>query len=206
MIRRYVLSSIVFIFLPILLMGFQNCAPSGINSSTAADGTVHLVDGTNKQLQFVTAEVQVQDEAAAVTVDGFCNSTNDGAGLQWSLTSDSGTILLSGTSACRSGEFVLNLQGLDNVVCGVAQTLVVQTSSGATGSSNFTRRCQPVASVPVPTPVDSPVGTQCELDYTPGDGADAQCVQVCYRASILVSLQDLDVSQCSSVKASMAGL
>lgn len=204
--RHNALSLILFIVVPILLFQFQNCAPSHVSaSSAAAGGGIDTVPEGKAQLQFVTPTVQVQDDTAGTDIDGFCDANHSGSALQWTLADQSGAVILSGTSECQGGQFVVNLVGLNELVCGVDEVLTVQGSWGASNSSTLTRRCQPVASMNVATPANSPEGTSCDVEYSPGSEADQQCTQVCYRDSKVVLSLSLDLNQCSSLAAGLAG-
>jgi len=203
--RHRVLTFISLVILPLILFQFQNCAPAGAGAT--APGQVGLVDNIKTQIQFVNNNAQIQDEAASVDIDGFCSSDHEGATLTWSVwdPQNSKQPILQGTTACAHGRFDVSLTQLDQYVCGLEHILVVQGDWGASSESQFVRRCQPLASQPQDPPAGSPYGTSCDIEYSPVGDADQQCASVCYRSNQVVLVQSLDVSQCSSLAAGLAG-
>jgi len=166
------------------------------------------VDNQNKsQIQFITPDSQIQDEAASVEISGLCPSDHDGASMSWAVwdQQNSEQPLVSGSTICNHGQFAVDLKQLDQYVCGQNHILVVQSDWGATTESQFSRRCQPAASQPETPPTGSPQGTTCELEYSPATAAAQPCSRVCYRDSQMVFSQSLDPNECSSLAAGLAG-
>ena len=206
--RRHVLSFIIVFSLPVLLFHFQNCAPAGKITANADAGTVRLIDDYNKaQVQFVTPESEIHDEAQAVGISGMCNRDHNGARMNWAVSAG-GTVdraVAKGKATCAGGQFVVDLEDLDQYPCGVDHHLVVETDWGASASTRFSRRCQALASQPIPVPDGSPYGTSCAIEYSPASEAEQRCVQICFRANQVVYNRALEVSQCSSLAAGLAG-
>src|SRR4051812_35316750 len=100
--QRYVSLFCLLAIASALLFHFQNCAPvkpSGSNTSRGSDA--RLIDDYNKsEIQFVTSEVQLRDEAITAEVTGMCNHSRNGAALKWSLWTSSGEVLTGGESLC----------------------------------------------------------------------------------------------------------
>lgn len=206
--RRHVLTFITFFALPVLLFHFQNCAPAGKITPAANAGSVRIVDDFNKaQIQFVTPESEIQDDALAVGISGMCNRDHNGSQLNWSVRAgaDVGVAIAKGKASCGSGQFTVALEELDQYPCGVDHLLVVESDWGASTSTRFSRHCQPLASLEVAAPEGSPYGTSCALEYSPASEAENRCVQICYRSNQVVYSRTLDVSQCSPLAASLAG-
>jgi hypothetical protein len=206
--RRYVLTFISLILLPLMLFHFQNCAPAtGASASSGNGGHVSLVDNANQsQIQFIFPNAEIQDEAPSADISGLCDSSHNGATLKWALWDEQTATqaLANGATTCNGGQFGVTLEQLDQFVCGVSHLLVVQGDWGAMTQTQITRRCQPLASQPIPPPEGSPMGTTCDLEYSPASAAEQPCVQVCYRSNQVVYSQALDVSQCSSLAAGLA--
>jgi hypothetical protein len=209
--RRYVLTFITLFLLPLMLFHFQNCAPatpSQAGMSDGGDSHVGLVDNLNKsQIQFVTDDAQIQDEAVQADISGLCARDRDGAGLKWKVwdQNSSQQVIAQGLSHCDHGRFSVNLEQLDQYVCGVDHLLVVESDWGASTFAHFNRRCQPLISVSEKVPENMPYGTSCSLEYSPASAAEQPCLRVCYRDNQVVMSQSLDVTQCSSLAASLAG-
>lgn len=207
--RRYVLTLISLGIIPLLLFHFQNCAPAGKIEVTSVDaGHVQLIDNFDKsQIQFVSPESEIQDEAPSVDISGMCTREHNGAKLRWSVSAGEagGRPVVSGETSCSSGQFAVELEQLEQYPCGVDHLLVVESDWGASTSTRFSRHCQPLASRTIAAPAGSPVGTTCTLEYSPASAAEQRCVQICYRSSQVVYSQTLDVNQCSSLAAGLAG-
>src|SRR4051812_41616838 len=84
----------------IVLFHFQNCAPARPAGLTGRAGSdARLIDDFNKsEIQFVTPEVQLHDEAVSADISGLCNRSHNGAALRWSLWSSGGDVLARGDS------------------------------------------------------------------------------------------------------------
>ncbi|MGZ3723377.1 MAG: hypothetical protein ACXVA9_10630, partial [Bdellovibrionales bacterium] len=207
--RRYVLTFISLVLLPLMLFHFQNCAPPSASQTGNTGGSVvGIVDNLNKsQIQFVTTDAQIQDEAPSADISGLCARDRDGAGLKWAVYDEQNnrTPLAIGVSHCDHGQFAVTLESMDQYVCGVSHMLVVEGDWGASTMSRFSRRCQPLISVQETAPDAMPLGTTCSLEYSPASAADQPCQRVCYRSNQVVFSQPLDVTQCSSLAASLAG-
>lgn len=194
-----------------MLSQFQNCAPPAAQQTagSASPGTVvGIVDNLNKStIQFVSPEAQIQDEAMSADISGLCARDRDGAGLKWAVYDEQNMRrpLAIGSSSCNHGQFSVNLAQLDQYVCGVNHMLVVEGDWGASTMAHFSRRCQPLISVEEAAPEAMPYGTTCSLEYSPASAADQPCLRVCYRSNQVVFSQPLDVTQCSSLAASLAG-
>jgi hypothetical protein len=193
----------------LLLTQFQNCAPAkAIDAGSIAGGEVRTIEDWNKaEIQFFSPEVQVHDEAEATGVGGLCNRSHTGAKLRWAIWAGQKTEapLLAGLSECKGGSFNVDLAELPNMVCGVKHLLVVEGEWGASTFTHVLRRCQPLASEFVAAPNDAPVGTQCSLEYQPGNDDGDPCSQVCYRDNKVVFSRAMPASQCSSIAAKLAG-
>jgi hypothetical protein len=122
--RRYVLTFISLVLLPLTLFQFQNCAPPNSSAGASGDGSkVGLVDNLNKSsLQFVAADSQVQDDAESVDISGLCSRDHDNAVLKWTVFDENGSqkILAQGMSKCDHGQFGVEIGELDQYVCGVS--------------------------------------------------------------------------------------
>jgi hypothetical protein len=205
---RHQLVSLISLFaLPLLLFYFQNCAPPG-SLSAEEQSKVHLVDDLQKsQIQFVSPQVEIRDEATSVGIDGFCNSDYNGAQLRFSVWTDQNAVgpLFSGTSTCDHGRFRVVLSQLEQFVCGVSHVLAVEGAWGASAFDHFVRRCQPLASQIVTPPLGSPEGTVCLLEYSPVTEVAQPCFQVCYRDDKVVYSSSEQVGQCSTLASGLAG-
>lgn len=208
MSRRHVALFSLSALTLLILTQFQNCAParSVQNATASSGGQVRLVEDLNKvEIQFATGELQVQDTVATVNIDGLCNRAHNGAKLRWTVWADNGAVLMTGESSCQSGQFELDMSGVDQLVCGVSHQLVVQGDWGGSAFTLMQRRCQPLASESVQPPEGSPIGTECELEYVAASDVQSQCNQVCYRQGQMMSQTALPVSECSNLAARLAG-
>lgn len=205
--RRNVFTVLWIIGLPVLLSGYQNCAPSGGAGVNAGSGSeVGIVDEFNKaSIQFVTPEIDVQSEVFATDLSGFCSRQHTDAQLKWAIWSPqkSEHPVLSGLGNCQGGEFVLKVDQLDQIPCGVQHTVLVEGDWGGSTYARVSRRCLPLASRDVAAPAGSPHGTQCALEYASGAAQD--CRRICYRDSKVIFNQALESSQCSDMTADLAG-
>lgn len=202
-----ILTSIAVVTL--LLTQFQNCAPAEISvAQSAGSGEVRTIEDWNKtEIQFLSPEVQVHDEALNTGVGGLCNRSYSGARLRWAIWAGQKTSspLLAGESECKGGSFNVDLEELPNLVCGVKHLLVVEGEWGASTFTHVLRRCQPLASELVSAPAEAPQGTLCSLEYQPGTDDGAPCAQVCYRDNKVVFNRPLETTQCSGIAAKLAG-
>lgn len=207
--RRYVLTFISLVLLPLTLFHFQNCAPPNSSARASSDGSkVGLIDNLNKaSIQFVTADSQVQDDAKTVEIFGLCSRDHDNAVLKWTVFDEYGSqkILAQGISQCDHGQFGVEIDELDQYVCGVSHMLVVEGDWGGSTFSNFTRRCQPLISTDATPDQNMPLGTTCSIEYSAAGESGPTCQRLCYRANQVVFSQPLDVSSCSTLAASLAG-
>lgn len=207
--RRNVLTFISLFVLPLLLFQFQNCgSTAGMHAGAQDSGGVKIVDDFNKaEIQFAQSTVEIQDEVPATDVSGLCSHGHNGAHLRWAVWAGekSEMPLLAGASDCQGGQFAIELSRLDLLVCGTSHLIVVEGDWGGSTFAHVTRRCQPLASQEIVPPEQSPVGTSCALEYSPGSAAADRCVQVCYRDSKVVFSQPQEPTQCSSLAAGLAG-
>ncbi len=204
--RRTVLSFILLFAAPFLLVHFQNCAPQGALNA-GGDTQAHIIEDLNRyQIQFLSANAELQDDVAQAGVPGFCMTSHDGAKLNWLIWdgNNASAPLESGVSRCNSGEFQIDVE-LSQVICGVSHTLVVEGDWGASTVTHVTRRCQPLASQPIAPPHNSPYGTTCVMEYSPATAAENPCAMICYRSANVVLNQALEISQCAALAASVAG-
>ena len=188
----------------LMLFNFQNCAPAAqlANKANPLDSEVRIVDDWSKtEIQFVTDSVQVHDEAATAGIQGICNREHNGAGLKWALYGDDTghAPLVIGDSVCKSGQFSVTVNNLDNIVCGIPHRLAVEGDWGGIAATQFEKRCQPLASEHVAAPESSPMGTDCSLEYVPAEGPSDSCAQVCYRDSKVVYNVKVDAQRCSGL-------
>jgi hypothetical protein len=207
--RRRTLSVVSAVFVTVLFLQFQNCAPAASDSTTTStDGGARVVDDLNKvEIQFGNNEIEIQDSADEVTVSGLCNRNRNGAKLRWAVWdgADSVKPLISGDSSCKSGQFSFQMAGLNDFVCGISSLLVVESDWGAVTQVKFKRRCQALASQTIATPPDEPIGTVCEMEYSFDADSEAPCVKVCYREDKVVSNDVLESNLCASLAASLTG-
>jgi hypothetical protein len=187
--------------IPTLLLGFQNCAPTkSVSGNSVSGGTVGIADDFNKTaLQFVTPEIDVQSDVDATSLSGFCERAHDNSQLSWAIWSDqrSASPVLSGQASCRSGQFSLQVDQMDQLPCGTDHIVMVQGDWGGSTYAHVIRRCVPLASEAMAPPSDSPYGTECALEYN--SGQNFSCNRVCYRDNKVVLNQALDLNQCSSL-------
>lgn len=193
-----------------MLTQFQNCAPAtnSQQASSSVGGEERIVDEWNKaEIQFVSPDVQVHDEAVAAGIDGLCNREHNGASLRWAIWAGdrSSAPVMAGASSCNMGQFQITVEQLPDMVCGVKHLLVVEGDWGGSTFTHVSRRCQPLAAESVAPPENSPMGTVCSLEYTPATEEAAPCTQVCYREDKLVSSQPVEKAQCSGIAAKLAG-
>jgi len=192
----------VTVLVAAVLFNFQNCAPAPTvaTQGNPFDPEVRIIDDWNKaEIQFVQESVQVHDEADAAGVSGLCSRVHNGERIRWALWGDDGNRpVLGGEIACRSGQFAVEIENLDNVVCGIPYRLVVEGDWGAMASAQFEKRCQPLASEHVEAPAASPAGTDCSLEYVPAQSANS-CAQVCYREAKVVLNVTVDPARCSGL-------
>lgn len=207
--RRHVFIFTSVAMTSLLLFQFQNCAPpSSAITEHSSGGDARLIEDFNKaEIQFVSDDVQVHDEAAVTGVDGMCNRSHNNARLRWAISMDQqkGQPLLAGESRCKAGQFSVQLSDLPNMVCGVKHLLVVEGEWGASTFTHVLRRCQPLAAETVDAPQDSPVGTLCSLEYQPASDSGSACTQVCYRDDKVVLSQPIGTEHCSGIAAKLAG-
>ena len=171
-------------------------------ASTAAPAGVRLVDDFAKaEIQFVSTDVQIHDEALFTVVRGLCGRQHNGARLTWSVSASE----LKGIATCQSGQFGVHLSQLDDMVCGVEHLLVVDADWGASTFTRVFRRCQPLATELIVAPEGSPGGTQCALEYNPDGEAAATCAKSCYRDDKLVFAIPVELEQCSGLVTQLAG-
>lgn len=193
----------------LLLTQFQNCAPAQIDGvQNVQSGEVRTIEDWNKaEIQFLSPEVQVHDEALTTGVGGLCNRSHSGAHLRWAIWAGqkTNTPLLAGDSECKGGSFSVNIDELPNLVCGVKHLLVVEGEWGASTFTHVLRRCQPLASELVAVPSEAPAGTQCSLEYQPGSEDGDPCSQVCYRDNKVVMNLAVPSTRCSGIAAKLAG-
>jgi hypothetical protein len=192
-----------------VLIGFQNCGStsSEMSSKSNSDPEQRIVDDWAKaDLQFASSKVQVHDEAQSTGVSGLCNRQHNGARLRWALWADDhGTVpLFEGDGLCKSGQFSVEIDQLDNMVCGIAHRLVVEGDWGGTAAAQFEKRCQPLASEHVEAPESSPMGTDCSLEYVPAAGPSNSCLKVCYRDDKVVLNVTVDPVRCSNLVQKLA--
>lgn len=208
-VRRHVHLILFIGAMSLVLSQFQNCAPAGMQSpSTSPASNVKIVDEYGKaEIEFISSEIQVHDEASIASVDGLCNREHSGAQLRWAVYAGSlGTRPLdAGLSQCRMGGFRVDLSALEKLDCGVNHLLVVEGDWGGSTFANFSKRCQPLVSEPVATPDSSPMGTQCSLEYSPATAISGSCVEVCYRDSKVVRAQPVEGNRCQPMAEKLAG-
>lgn len=179
------------------------------SSSPSNGGQVRIVDQFNKvDLQFISENVQIYDEAGETSLSGFCDRTRTGSVLRWAIYSGDRNEppLMEGQSQCSMGQFAVELKGLETVVCGVDHLIVAEGSWGGVASSHFSRRCQPLVSELIDPPEGSPHGTVCTLEFSyVTDQAKGPCMQVCYRDDKLTFASPVDENRCSSLAAQLTG-
>ncbi|HMN69392.1 MAG TPA: hypothetical protein PKC28_12695 [Bdellovibrionales bacterium] len=196
-----------------MLTQFQNCAPAGSLPEASAvggggDGEIRIVDDMNKtEIQFAAESVQIHDEAPATGVQGLCNRVHNGAHLRWAVWAGRRNMapLAAGDSLCQGGQFNVQMDQLDSLVCGVQHLLVVEGDWGGSTFTHVTRRCQPLVSEEIAVPDGAPMGTSCSLEYQPAVDAENRCVQICYRDNKVVASRGVEVSQCNSLRSKLAG-
>jgi hypothetical protein len=210
LVQRHVLLITAIASTSLILLQFQNCGPASTTSqaSGTTSGDVHLVDDYSKaEIQFVSEDVQIHDEAEQAAVDGLCNRSRSGAQLSWALVNEGEATrpLLSGNSLCQSGQFHVQVPELLNLVCGVSHLVVVEGDWGGSTFTHLIRRCQPLASQPLEAPQGTPYGTECSMEYQPAHEAGQQCLKVCYREQKVVLEEALSKDQCSGLADQLAG-
>lgn len=211
MSRRHVFTFSATLGVLLMMTQFQNCGPAaqsgarGASSSGSHSADARLVEDFNKvEIQFATAGVQLHDEASEADVSGLCNRSHNGAVLKWTIWAGTGQPLLKGESTCAAGGFDLQLEHLDQVICGVDHQLLVEGDWGGSAFTHLVRRCQPLASEPLPAvAANQPAGTTCALEYVPS--GDEPCSQVCYRQGQVMSQVTVERVQCSGLAAKLAG-
>lgn len=167
-----------------------------------------MVDEWNKsEIQFISEDVQIHDQAAATAVGGLCNRSRSGSHLKWALLSgeQNSKPLAGGESDCHMGNFEVELANLDELDCGVPHLLAVEGEWGGSTYTHVIRRCQPLASEAVAAPSNSPMGTSCELEYSAASLEQNPCTQVCYRDNKVVMIGAVAPEMCSSLAAKLAG-
>lgn len=195
----------------LILTQFQNCAPpQSMQSDTdgVARGEVRIVeDWAKAELRFVAPEVELHDEVVSTDLQGFCHRGQNGSSVNWKIWAGQkvNDPLLTGQSTCVSGQFAVKLEDLENMVCGVPHILVAEGSWGASAYSQVIKRCQPLMTETVSAPLQSPYGTKCSLEYSPGHDDFAACSKVCYRDQKMVFSQVVELAQCSTLAAKLAG-
>jgi hypothetical protein len=208
MMRKRNVYILTFAVLPIfVLLAFQNCGQTSEMTQGSIDREVRVVDEWNKvEIQFADNSLQVHDEAESTGVTGLCSRSHNGAQLRWALWGDepAGTPLLQGGGVCKSGQFFLQIERLDQVVCGIRHRLVVEGDWGGKAAADFEKRCQPLASEYVAAPESSPAGTDCSIEYVPGGDSGSSCAQVCYRGGIVVFNVSIDPLRCSGLVQKLA--
>lgn len=190
-----------------VLFNFQNCAPAAVSAQTGdSDSEVRIVDDFSKtEIQFATEQLLIHDEAAEASVSGLCTRRHNGAELRWALYGEgSSRPIVVGDSLCKSGQFAFEVGSLDNLVCGVSHRLVVEGDWGGIAVTQFEKRCQPIASEEVAAPPQSPIGTQCSLEYVPVGDLNSACTQVCYREQKVVFSIVVDSYRCAGLAQKLA--
>lgn len=192
-----------------VLSQFQNCAPAGPPSSQAQSEThsdARLIEDFNKaQIQFVANEVQVHDEANSVALTGLCNRAHNGSQLKWTIWASQGSALLKGEGSCSGGQFVLNMDHLSQMVCGVEHQLVVEGDWGGSAFTHVLKRCQPLISEEVAADEGAPLNTNCAIEYVPTEDAVQPCSKVCYRQGLVVSQIFVEPQMCATLTAKLTG-
>lgn len=200
--RRHVSIVMITGALALALSQFQNCAPTNLQAQPSVDSNVKIIDEYNKaEISFISEDTQIHDEAVVATVDGLCARTHNGAGLSWAVYASSlgGKPLATGQSLCQMGGFRVQLAALENLDCGEHHLLVVEGDWGGSAVSRVSKRCQPLASEPIPAPASSPMGTQCSLEYRAAAGSADACMEVCYRDSKVVLAKSVEANQCQPI-------
>jgi len=182
-----------------LLLPFQNCASSSYGLKSAAKSRIQTAEEIGKnQIYFFTQDIQVQSDVNEVWVSGHCSRERNDQTLDWHLGG------WSGTSKCEQGQFRFQLVRLSELICGVDYDLEVHSSWGESAQVGFQARCQPLATQPVAAPKGSPVGTACDLEYSPWSQGES-CLRVCYRESKVVDLDSVEPESCSHMASQLAG-
>lgn len=181
-----------------------------MNASAASTGSdsIRIVDDFSKtELQFALSSFQIHDEVVQTGLSGLCTRNHTGARLQWGVYADErmDQPLVSGTVECRSGQFMIEVGGLEQMVCGLDHIVAVQGDWGGIARAKISRRCQPLASEAISPPTDSPWGTVCSLEFHPVGELDPPCAQVCYRDDKVISIQSVDEAQCSGLASKLTG-
>lgn len=208
--QRHVLTITSVAITSLLLFNFQNCAPAGnsLGAGTGATGDARIVDDFSKaEIQFVSEDVQVHDEAAQTEVDGLCNRSHNNARLKWAIYEGENQMkpVQAGESQCARGQFEVALSDLNGLECGRRHLLVVEGEWGASTFTHLSRRCQPLAAEEVEAPQDSPIGTTCSVEIQSNTINGSNCTQVCYRGDKVVMSQPVENSMCSNIAAKVAG-
>ena len=208
--RRHVSIFACIAMTTLILTQFQNCGPANIAAAPATEpgGEMRTIDDWNKtEIQFVANEVQIHDEAIEAGVEGLCNRRHNGAQLRWAVYADkrSATPMLAGQASCASGQFNVQMAGLENLVCGVKHLLVVEGDWGGSTYTNLLHRCQPLASELLSGEAGLPGGTECSLEYQVASDEGSSCNQVCYRANKVVMNRAMPAAQCAGIAAKLAG-
>jgi len=202
--RRNVIT--IVSLLGFLLIGFQNCAPSKGGGASSDSANVGVIEDQNKStLQFVSPTIDVQSEVSSTDLSGFCSRIHGEAHLNWAIWSNqkSEHPVMSGTAQCKSGQFAINVDQLDQMPCGERHVIMVQGDWGGSTHAYVSRRCFPLASQVEPAPAGSPYGTQCAREYV--SSSEGSCRRICYRDSKVVFDQAIESSQCSDLMAKVAG-
>jgi hypothetical protein len=208
--RRHLLTFTSIAITSLLLFNFQNCAPAGssMGVGTGTTGDARIVDDFNKaEIQFVSDDVQVHDEAVKTDIDGLCNRSHNNAKLKWAIYDGENQLrpIAVGESQCGRGQFAVILTDLPDIECGIKHLLVVEGEWGASTFTHLSRRCQPQAMEEIEAPQDSPIGTTCAVEYQSTAISGSNCTQVCYRGDKVVMTQKVDNSMCSNIAPKVAG-
>ena len=132
-----------------MLFQYQNCAPPPHSvKASNDDGIVSTIDDVNLTtgVSFTQTKVRVASSPQPISVDGICQSQQDGAVLGWKVHDSAGHLRETGYAECAGGKFVVEMSPSNELDCDKSYMLSAQLSSGNVGVVDVRRECNNQAS------------------------------------------------------------
>lgn len=128
----------------LLTVQYQNCAQSPAVASDEENSTVTVIDDVkaDSDISFSTKEVEVDDSASLVVLEGTCPENQDEAILGWAVRmAGDGDDLANGYAQCQAGRFLVELAPPGDFECDTVYEVRARLGFGAEGTADVIRRC-----------------------------------------------------------------
>lgn len=134
----------------LLMMGFQNCAPTGAGVVASVGGDVRIVDRwQSEKISFPVNLYYVDSNVDNVNIEGLCDQSKGIVDVVWKAVTkgaDSSTVTVSsGVSGCQAGSFNVALEKINAELSDCSQQVEVSASvndgSGEEAKALLKKQC-----------------------------------------------------------------